>query len=325
MRAVVISQPGGPKSLHMAELADPVPEYGEVLISVEASGVNRADIHQREGNYPAPKGAPEWPGLEVSGTVIDRGGGVSDIHLGERVCALLAGGGYAEKVTVAAGLVMTVPDNIRLDDAAALPEAIATVWSTVFMSADLRAGETLLIHGGSGGIGTMAIQLARSLGCRVAVTSSSESKLAACGDLGADILINYKTQDFVDELLRATDGEGADVILDPVGGAYLDRNLRVLAPYGRIELIANQSAVTGELSVGRLMAKWGTVRASTLRARTLADKESIIASVRANAWPLVESGLVVPIVDEKFPLDAAHLAHEKMESGTHVGKLLLIP
>jgi putative PIG3 family NAD(P)H quinone oxidoreductase len=325
MRAVVISQPGGTESLHIAELPDPVPGHGEVLISVAASGVNRADIHQREGNYPAPKGAPEWPGLEVSGTVIDRGAGVSDIQLGERVCALLAGGGYAEKVTVAAGLVMTVPQNVRLDDAAALPEAIATVWSTVFMSAGLRAGETLLVHGGSGGIGTMAIQLARSLGCRVAVTSGSESKLAACGDLGADILINYRTQDFVDELLRATDGEGADVILDPVGGAYLDRNLRVLARYGRIELIANQSAVAGELSVGRLMAKWGTIRASTLRARTLADKESIIASVRANAWPLVESGLVVPIVDEKFSLEAAHLAHKKMESGKHIGKLLLIP
>lgn len=325
MRAVVITQAGGPKSLQIAEVPAPVPSLTEVLISVEASGVNRADIHQREGNYPPPAGAPEWPGLEVSGTVIARGDGVSDFNLGDRVCALLAGGGYAEKVAVASGLVMAVPESIALVDAAALPEAIATVWSTVFMSAGLRAGETLLIHGGSGGIGTMAIQLARALGCRVAVTSSSEAKLAACGNLGADILINYQTQDFVEELLLATDGMGADVILDPIGGAYLDRNLRALAPHGRIELIANQSAVAGELSIGRLMAKWGTVHASTLRSRPLAEKEAIIASVVSNAWPLVASGLVLPIVDEKFALEDARLAHEKMESGLHVGKLLLIP
>ncbi len=325
MRAVVVTNPGGPRSLQVADVPEPKIGHDDVLISIEAAGVNRADIHQREGNYPPPAGAPEWPGLEVSGTVIDRGVGVTDIPVGMRVCALLDGGGYAEKVAVAAGLVLPVPENITLEDAAALPEVMATVWSTVFMSARLRSGETLLIHGGSGGIGTMAIQLARAHGCRVAVTSNSDEKLAACGKLGADILINYRTQDFVDELLRATDGVGAHVILDPVGGAYLDRNLRALASHGRIELIANLSAVPGELSIGRLMAKWGTVHASTLRARTLADKEVIMESVRANAWPLVKSGLVVPIVDEKFPLDEAHLAHEKMESGSHIGKLLLIP
>lgn len=324
MRAVIITKPGGPESLHIADVPEPSVAHGEVLILVAAAGVNRADLHQREGNYPPPSGAPEWPGLEVSGTVISLGSGVSDIAIGDRVCALLAGGGYAEKVAVAEGLVLPVPDSIALEDAAALPEAIATVWSTVFMSAGLRAGETLLVHGGSGGIGTMAIQLARAIGCSVAVTCSTEAKLAACRDLGADILINYKSEDFVAEVLRATDGVGADVILDSVGGAYLERNLRALASRGRIELISNQSAVPGELSIGRLMAKWGTVRASTLRARTLAEKEEIIASVRANAWPLVANGLVVPIVDEKFRLDEARLAHEKMESGHHIGKLLLV-
>ncbi len=325
MRAVIITKPGGPTSLRVTELPDPVPEHGQVLISVEASGINRADIHQREGNYPPPAGAPQWPGLEVSGTVIAVGDGVTSVQVTDRVCALLAGGGYAEKVAVAEGLVLPVPDAVSLADAAALPEAIATVWSTVFMNAELRTGETLLVHGGSGGIGTMAIQLAKALGCRVAVTCGSEAKLAACRELGADILINYRTQDFVEELRSATEGRGADVILDPIGGAYLDRNLRALAPHGRLELIANQSAVAGELSVGRLMSTWGTVHASTLRARTLANKEAIIASVRATAWPLVASGLVKPVVDEKFPLNEAHLAHEKMEAGSHIGKLLLVP
>lgn len=325
MRAAIVTQTGGPESLRIAEVPDPVPAHGEVLISVKASGVNRADIHQRMGNYPPPPGTPEWPGLEVAGTVSGVGGGVVDFRIGDRVCALLAGGGYAEKVAVAAGLVMPVPDTVALDDAAALPEVVATVWSTVFMSAGLRAGETLLVHGGSGGIGTMAIQLARAFGCRTAVTGSSEAKLAACRELGADILINYGREDFVAEVLHATDGAGADVILDPVGGAYLDRNIRALASHGRIELIGNQSRVAGELSVGRLMAKWGTVRASTLRARPLAEKETIIASVMANVWPLVATGLVAPVVNEKFSLDDAGRAHEKMESGSHIGKLLLVP
>ncbi|MEO7348777.1 MAG: NAD(P)H-quinone oxidoreductase [Terrimesophilobacter sp.] len=325
MRVVTITRPGGPESLQIAEVPDPIPAHGEVLIAIAAAGVNRADLHQREGNYPPPEGAPEWPGLEISGTVIGVGDGVTDITVGDRVCALLAGGGYAEKAVVARGLVLPVPDSLALDDAAALPEAIATVWSTVFMSAGLRAGETLLVHGGSGGIGTTAIQLARAMGCRVAVTCSTEAKLAVCRNLGADILINYQTEDFVAEVLRSTDSVGADVILDAVGGAYLDRNLRALAPHGRIELIANQSAVPGELNIGRLMAKWGTVRASTLRARTLSEKEEIIASIRANAWPLVSNGLVSPVVDEKFRLDDARLAHEKMASGHHIGKLLLLP
>lgn len=325
MRAVVITEPGGPDALRTVELADPVVRPGELLIAVAAAGVNRADLHQREGNYPPPAGAPEWPGLEVSGTVIEVGEGVTKFQVGDRVCALLAGGGYAEKVAVAEGLVLPVPEALDLVDAAALPEAVATVWSTVFMSAKLLAGETLLMHGGSGGIGTTAIQLAKAFGARVAVTSGSAEKLAACREIGADILIDYRTQDFVQELLDATEGVGAHVILDPVGGAYLDRNLRALARHGRLELIGNLSKTKGELSVGRIMSTWGTVRASTLRARPLAEKEEIMTSALASVWPLVASGLVSPVIDERFPLEEAARAHRKMESGEHFGKLLLVP
>ncbi|MEO6942056.1 MAG: NAD(P)H-quinone oxidoreductase [Terrimesophilobacter sp.] len=325
MRAVTITRSGGPDNLIVTEVPDPVAGRGEVVISVSAAGINRADIHQREGKYPPPPGAPDWPGLEVSGTVIDTGIGVSDIARGDRVCALLSGGGYAEQVAAPAGLLLPVPDDMDLVDAAALPEAIATVWSTVFMGAELRSGETLLVHGGSGGIGTMAIQLARAIGCRVAITAGTDAKLEACRALGAEILVNYHDQDFVDDVLAATGGHGADVILDSIGGDYLDRNVRVLARHGRIELIANQSGTPGELNIGLLMAKWGTIRASMLRARTLADKERIMTSVFANAWPLVISRQVLPVVDRRFSFSDAGKAHQAMESGDKVGKLLLIP
>jgi putative PIG3 family NAD(P)H quinone oxidoreductase len=325
MRAVTILKSGGPEVLRVEERPDPVPARHEVVVSVAAAGVNRADIHQREGNYPPPAGAPEWPGLEVSGTVVALGDGVTTASIGDRVCALLSGGGYAELVAVPEGLLLPVPDSVDLVDAAGLPEALSTVWSTVFMSADLRSGETLLLHGGSGGIGTMAIQLGRAVGCRVAVTASSSEKLEACRALGADILINYQEQDFVEEVLLATDGRGADVILDAIGGSYLDRNLRALASHGRIELIGNQSGTPGELSIGRLMAKWGTIRASTLRARPLAEKEQIVASVLANAWPWVESQQVRPVVDRRYSFSEAQQAHEALEAGDRIGKLLLIP
>jgi putative PIG3 family NAD(P)H quinone oxidoreductase len=325
MRAVTIPTFGGPEVLRVDDRPDPVAGRNEVVILVTASGINRADLHQREGNYPPPSGVPDWPGLEVSGTIAAIGAGVTDLQVGDRVCALLSGGGYAERVASPAGLVLPVPDTVSLMDAAGLPEAMCTVWSTVFMSADLRSGETLLVHGGSGGIGTMAIQLARAIGCRVAVTAGSDAKLDACLALGADILINYREQDFVESVLEATDGRGADVILDAIGGGYLDRNVRALAPQGRIELIGNQSGTAGELSVGRLMAKWGTIRASTLRARPLADKEKIVASVLANAWPLVESHQVRPVIDRSYTFDEARLAHQAMEAGDRIGKLLLVP
>lgn len=325
MLAVTISRPGGPEVLTVAEIDDPIPGRGEVLIEVAAAGVNRADLHQRAGSYPPPPDAPDWPGLEVSGTVAALGDGVTDVAIGDRVCALLGGGGYAQLAVAASGQLLPVPDPLDLVDAAALPEAIATVWSNVFMTAALRSGETLLVHGGSSGIGTIAIQLARAHGCQVAVTAGSPAKLEACGRLGAEILIDYREQDFVSALLEATGGRGADVILDAIGGDYLDRNVRALARHGRIVLIGNQSQAPGELNVGRLMSKWGTISASTLRARPPAEKDEIMASVRANAWPLVVTGQVVPVVDERFALADARLAHERLEAGGHIGKLLLVP
>lgn len=325
MRVVTIREPGGPEVLEVVELPDPRAGHGEVLVRVAASGLNRADLHQRAGNYPPPAGAPDWPGLEVSGTVAELGPGVSGLTIGERVCALLPGGGYAELAIASAGQVLPVPDSVDLVDAAALPEAIATVWSNVFMTAALRAGETLLVHGGSSGIGTIAIQLARALGCQVLVTAGTAEKLEACRKLGADGLINYREQDFVEQVLETTDGRGADVILDAIGGDYLDRNVQSLARHGRIVLIGNQSEKPGQLSIGRLMSKWGSIHASTLRARPLAEKDEIMASVLANVWPLVAAGQVVPVVDARFAFDQAAQAHERMESSAHIGKLLLVP
>jgi putative PIG3 family NAD(P)H quinone oxidoreductase len=325
MLAVTIASPGGPEVLTLAEVPDPVPGRGEVLIEVAAAGLNRADLHQRRGSYPPPAGAPDWPGLEVSGVVVALGDGVEDVSAGDRVCALLPGGGYAELAVAPAGQVLPVPGSVDLVDAAGLPEAVATVWSNVFLTAGLRAGETLLVHGGSSGIGTIAIQLARAFGCQVAVTAGSSEKLEACRRLGAGILIDYHQQDFADALLAATDGRGADVVLDAIGGDYLAGNVRALAPHGRIVLIGNQSRSPGELDIGRLMARWGSIHASTLRARPPEEKDRIIASVLANAWPLVASGQVVPVVDERFALADARLAHERLERGGHIGKLLLVP
>lgn len=322
---MIIREFGGPDVLEFTELPDPTPGRGELLIRVAAAGVNRADLHQREGNYPPPQGSPDWPGMEFSGTVEALGAGVSGFALGDRVCALVAGGGYAELAVAQAAHTLPVPDSVDLVDAAALPEAIATVWSNVFLTAGLRAGEVLLVHGGSSGIGTAAIQLARSFGCRVAVTAGSERKLAACEHLGADILINYHEQDFVEALLDATEGDGADVILDAIGGGYLDRNVRALAHHGRLVLIGNQSNTNGELNIGRLMRKWGSIHASTLRARPDSEKSEIVASVLENVWPLVENGQIVPVVDKRFALRDAARAHERMASSEHIGKLLLIP
>jgi putative PIG3 family NAD(P)H quinone oxidoreductase len=325
MRVVTIREPGGPEVLEVVEAPDPEPGHGEVLVRVAASGLNRADLHQRLGNYPPPAGAPQWPGLEVSGTVAELGAGVSGLTIGDRVCALLPGGGYAELAIASAGQILPVPDSVELEDAAALPEAIATVWSNVFMTAALRAGETLLVHGGSSGVGTIAIQLARALGCQVLVTAGTAEKLEACRRLGADGLINYREQDFVEQVRELTDGRGADVILDAIGGDYLDRNVQSLAHHGRLVLIGNQSERPGSLSIGRLMSKWGSIHAGTLRARPLAEKDEIMASVLANVWPLVAAGQVVPVVDARFAFDQAALAHERMESSAHIGKLLLIP
>lgn len=311
--------------LHLAEVPDPVAGEGQVLIGVAAAGVNRADIQQRQGKYPPPAGAPDWLGLEVSGQILAVGPGVEGWTVGDRVCALLAGGGYASLAVSPADQLLPVPAGVGLQDAAGLPEAVATVWSNLVMTARLRAGETVLIHGGGSGIGTIAIQLARSLGALVAVTAGSAGKLDACARLGAEILINYTEEDFVERVTDATEGRGAEVILDAIGGAYLDRDLQALAVEGRIVFIGNQSGESTPLDIRRLMGKRGSIHGTTLRSRPPQQKAQIIASVRENVWPLVESGQIRPIIAERFALTDAAAAHALMESSAHFGKILLLP
>lgn len=288
MHAITIPEPGGPEALVWAEVPDPVPGEGEVLVEVVASAVNRADLLQRQGFYDPPPGSSPYPGLECSGRISELGPGVSGWAVGDEVCALLAGGGYAEKVAVPAGQLLPVPEGLDLVTAAALPEVTATVWSNVFMIAHLRPGETLLIHGGASGIGTMAIQLAKAVGARVAVTAGGPEKLARCAELGADILIDYREQDFVEELRKATDGAGADVILDIVGAKYLDRNVKALAVNGRLAVIGLQGGVKGELNLAMLLGKRAAIAATSLRGRPLGEKASIMAAVREHVWPLIE-------------------------------------
>ena len=325
MYSITIPHPGGADCLVYHEIPDVRAGHGEVLIEVAAAGVNRADIGQRQGHYPPPAGASPVPGLEVSGIIRAVGSGVSGWAAGDRVCALLAGGGYASLAVASAAQLLPVPDSLDLIDAAGLPEAIATVWSNVHLTAALRAGETLLVHGGSSGIGTIAIQLARAFGSLVAVTAGSAAKLAACERLGAEILIDYRREDFAERLAQLTEGRGVDVILDSIGGSYLERNLRSLAPRGRLVNIANLSGETGTLDFALLTRKWLTLHGSTLRARPAAEKNDILASVRENVWPLVTTGQVVPVIDSRFALADAALAHERMESSDHIGKLLLVP
>ncbi|MER5874169.1 NAD(P)H-quinone oxidoreductase [Streptomyces sp. NPDC002044] len=323
MHAITIEQPGGPEALVWTDVPDPVAGEGEVLVDVAASAVNRADVLQRQGFYDPPPGASRHPGLECSGRISALGPGVSGWSVGDEVCALLAGGGYAEKVAVPAGQLLPVPAGVDLVTAAALPEVVATVWSNVFMVAGLRPGETLLVHGGSSGIGTMAIQLAKAVGARVAVTAGGPEKLARCAELGADILIDYREQDFVEELRTATDGAGADVILDIMGAKYLTRNLDALAVNGRLAIIGLQGGAKAELNLGALLAKRAAITATSLRARPLEEKAAIIAAVREHVWPLVASGRVRPVVHETFPMSRAAAAHRVLESSSHVGKLLL--
>ncbi|OUE18344.1 Phthiocerol synthesis polyketide synthase type I PpsC [Clavibacter michiganensis] len=323
MRAVTFDSPGDPDVLSLSELPDPVAGPGEVLIRVAAAGVNRADLSQREGAYPPPAGAPTHLGLEVSGTVAAVGDGATRWSVGDRVCALLAGGGYAELVTVDERHVLPVPEGLDLVEAAGLPEVVATVWSNVMLDARLQPGETLLVHGGSSGIGTMAIQLATRLGARVAVTAGSPAKLEACRALGADILIDYRQQDFVEELRAATDGHGADVILDAIAGDYIDRDIRALARDGRIMVIGAQSGAPTSIAIGQLMARRGRIWGTTLRARDADDKARIVDAIRADVWPAVADGSVRPIVDRVFPLAEAAAAHAHVASSQHVGKVLL--
>jgi putative PIG3 family NAD(P)H quinone oxidoreductase len=323
MHAVVISEPGGPEVLQWTEVADPQPGPGEVLVEVAAAGVNRADLMQRQGLYPPPPGAPPYPGLECSGTVAALGGGVAGWQIGEQVCALLSGGGYAEQVVVPAGQLLPIPKNSTLIEAAALPETTCTVYSNVFLTAGLLAGETLLVHGGGSGIGTIAIQLAKQAGARVAVTAGSQQKLDVCRALGADITINYREEDFVDSLMAATDGHGADVILDIIGAAYLARNVAALAQDGRIANIGMQQGRRAELDFAALMAKRATISSTSLRARPREQKASIVAAVAENVWPAVGAGLIRPVIDTELPMQLAAQAHRIMTESTHTGKILL--
>jgi putative PIG3 family NAD(P)H quinone oxidoreductase len=323
MRAVSATEPGGPEVLTLVDLPDPVPGPGEVVVDVAASAVNRADLLQRQGFYPPPKGASETIGLECSGTVAAVGDGVDDWQLGDEVCALLAGGGYAEKVLVPAGQLMPLPEGVDLETAAALPEVACTVWSNVFMVAGLQPGETLLVHGGAGGIGTFAIQLAHALGARVVTTAGSEAKLEVCRSLGADVAVNYREQDFVEEVRAATEGRGADVILDNMGAKYLGRNVDALATEGRLVIIGMQGGTKAELDIGTLLRKRGAVIATALRSRPVGEKAAICAAVVEHVWPLVASGQVKPIVHERFPLAQAAAAHTAVEESSNIGKVLL--
>ena len=323
MRAVVISSPGGPEVLEWSEVPDPVAGAGEVVLDIAASAVNQADIHQREGRYPPPPGAPPYPGLECSGRVRTLGAGVTGWAVGDEVVALLSGGGYAEQVAVPADQLLPVPAGVDLVTAAALPEATATVWSNVFMLAGLRPAEVLLVHGGASGIGTMAVQLARAAGARVAVTAGSAEKLERARELGAEILVNYKEQDFVEVVHTATDGHGADVVLDTIGAKYLDRNLDVLAINGRIANIGLQGGRKAELDLGKLMAKRAAILSTTLRARPHQEKAAVVASVREHVWPRIEAGEVHAVVDRVLPIARVADAHRLVESSGHVGKVLL--
>jgi putative PIG3 family NAD(P)H quinone oxidoreductase len=323
MRAVIASEPGGPEVLTVTELPDPQAGPGEVVIDVAATAVNRADTLQRQGKYPPPPGATDVLGLECSGTISAVGAGVDGWSVGDEVCALLAGGGYAERVVVPAGQVMPVPTGLDLVTAGALPEVACTVWSNVFMVAGLQKGETLLVHGGAGGIGNLAIQLASALGARVLTTAGTPEKLELCRSLGADVAIDYKEQDFVEEVKNATDGHGADVILDNMGAKYLDRNLSALATQGRLVIIGMQGGVKGELNIGKLLAKRGAVIATSLRARPVEEKAAICAGVVEHVWPLVADGSVRTLVHTTLPLSEAGEAHRIMESGDHTGKIIL--
>jgi putative PIG3 family NAD(P)H quinone oxidoreductase len=325
VRAVVVTEPGGPEVLEVREVPDPQPKPDEVLVDVAAIGINRADLLQRQGNYPPPPGAPSYLGMECSGTIAAVGQSVAGWSIGDEVCALLSGGGYAEKVAVPVGQVLPVPAGVALIDAAALPETTCTVWSMVFgkHAGRLQPGERLLVHGGTSGIGTMAIQIARARGAVVYTTAGTPRKVAFCRELGAELAINYRDEMFEDRVAQETDGQGVDVVLDNMGASYLPRNMVALGVGGRLVVIGLQGGVKGELNLGMLLAKRGTVYAAGLRGRSPAEKATIVAETHANVWPLIESGAVRPIIDRVLTLDDAAEAHRLVESSEHIGKVLL--
>jgi putative PIG3 family NAD(P)H quinone oxidoreductase len=325
MRAVIVTEPGGPQVLEVAEVPDPVVGPGEVLVRVAAAGLNRADILQRQGNYPPPPGASPYLGMEVSGTIETLGDDVAGWGVGDEVCALLSGGGYAELVAVPVGQLMHVPVGIDLVDAAALPEAACTVWSMVFgaEAGRLQPGESLLVHGGTSGIGTMAIQIAHAKGARVFATAGSPRKTQYCLELGADVAINYHEETFEERIITETEWAGVDVILDNMGAVYLPRNMNALATAGRLVVLGLQGGTKGELDLGLLLIKRGTLHAAGLRGRGLAQKAEIAAETQHAVWPLIEAGSVKPIIDRVLTLDDAAEAHRLLESSEHIGKVLL--
>jgi putative PIG3 family NAD(P)H quinone oxidoreductase len=323
MRAVVAEGAGGPEVLVVRELPDPEPGPGEVVLEVAAAGLNRADLLQRMGFYPPPPGASEVLGMECSGTVAAVGEGVEGWSVGDAGCALLSAGAYATKVVVPAGQLMPIPEGVDLVAAAALPEVACTVWSNVFMLAALQPGEVLLVHGGAGGIGSFAIQLASQLGARVFTTAGTPEKLDLCRALGAEVAVDYRNEEFVEVVKAHTDRAGADVVLDNMGASYLERNVAVLATEGRLVVIGMQGGTRAELDLNALLRKRGAIIATTLRARPPEGKAAICASVVEHVWPLVAEGRVRPVVGETVPLDDVRRAHELMDSGAHTGKILL--
>jgi putative PIG3 family NAD(P)H quinone oxidoreductase len=327
MHAITAREPGGPDVLEWTEVPDPEPGPGEVVIDVAASALNRADLLQRQGFYPPPPGASDIIGMECSGRIASVGAGVSSWEAGDEVCALLAGGGYAEKVAVPAGQLLPAPPGWSLTDAGGLPEVACTVWSNLVGQAGLRAGELVLIQGGTGGIGTHAIQVAAALGARVAATAGSPERLARCRELGAELAIDYHDKNIADQLREATDGRGADVILDNMGASALADNIDRLAPGGRLVIIGLQGGTKTELDINRLLRKRASVAATNLRGRPVDGpdgKAAIVAEVRAGLWPLLEAGRVKPVVHATLPMDQAGEAHRLLDAGGVIGKLLLV-
>jgi len=323
MTAIGLPTPGGPEALVPIERPVPTPRKGELLVKVAAAGVNRPDVMQRKGLYPPPPGAPDIPGLEISGEVVGLGEGVTRYKLGDKVCALVIGGGYAEYCLAEEASTLPVPKGLSMIEAAALPETFFTVWTNVFDLAGLKSGETFLVHGGTSGIGTTAIQLAKAFGAKVFATAGSAEKCAVCRELGADYAIDYKTEDFVSVIKEATGGKGINVILDMVGGSYIARNYEVASPLGRIVQIAFMEGSKVEIDYMRLMLKRLSHMGSTLRSRPSAEKAAIAASLAEKVWPLIEAGKVKPVLDQTFKLTDAASAHARMETSLHIGKIML--
>ncbi|MDO8299179.1 NAD(P)H-quinone oxidoreductase [Lacisediminimonas sp.] len=323
MRAIEIVQPGGPEVLQICERPMPVLKAGEVLIKVHAAGVNRPDVFQRTGNYPVPPGASDLPGLEVSGEIVDGDLSGSGLRKGDMVCALVQGGGYAEYCTAPLEQCLPVPKGLDAVEAASLPETFFTVWSNVFDRGALAEGEVFLVQGGTSGIGVTAIQLVSAMGHRVFATAGSDEKCRACESLGAERGINYKTEDFSELLKAATNGRGVDVILDMVGGEYINREIRCLADDGRIVLIALLGGSKAQVDLGHVLRRRLTITGSTLRPRPVAFKAAIGKKLLQHAWPMLESGRIKPVIYKTFPLEQASAAHALMESSTHVGKIML--